>query len=88
MREPELGAARALASLEEERLGHDADGEGAFFARDLRDDGRRAGAGAAAHAGGHEDHVGAADELLDPLHVLERRLAALSRGRRRRRGRA
>ena len=26
---------------------------------DLRDDRRRAGAGAAAHAGGHEHHVGA-----------------------------
>ena len=77
MREAELGAARALAALEEERLGHDADGERAFFAGELRDDGRRAGAGAAAHAGGDEDHVGAGDELLDALHVLERRLAAL-----------
>ena len=76
-READLGAARALAAFEEERLGDDADGEGAFFARDLRDDRRGAGAGAAAHAGGDEDHVGAADELLDALHVLEGRLAAL-----------
>ena len=60
MREAELGAARALAAFEEERLRHDADGERALFARELRDDGRRAGAGAAAHAGGDEHHVGAA----------------------------
>ena len=76
-REAELRAARPLAPFEEERLGHDADGEGALFPRDLRDDRRRARPGAAAHAGGDEDHVGAADELLDALHVLERRLAAL-----------
>ena len=66
----------ALAALEEERLGDDADRERALFTRELRDDGRRAGAGAAAHAGGDEDHVRAGDELLDALHVLERRLAA------------
>ncbi len=75
LREAELGAARALPALEDEGLGHDADGERALFARELRDDRRRAGAGAAAHAGGDEDHVGAADELLDALHVFERRLA-------------
>ena len=57
--EARFGAARALATFEEERLGHDADGEGALFARELRDDGRCAGAGAAAHAGGDEHHVGA-----------------------------
>ena len=60
-REAELGAARALPAFEEERLGHDADRERALFARELRDDGRRAGAGAAAHAGGDEHHVGAGD---------------------------
>ena len=65
MREAELGAARALPALEEEGLGHDADRERALFARELRDDGRRAGAGAAAHAGGDEDHVRAGDALLD-----------------------
>ena len=58
------------------------------LARDLRDDGRRAGAGAAAHAGGDEDHVGAREQLLDALLVLERGLAARSRDWRRRRGRA
>ena len=58
---PELGAARALLALEDEGLGHDADRERAVFARELRDDRRRAGAGAAAHAGGDEHHVGALD---------------------------
>ena len=38
LREAELGAARALPALEEEGLGHDADGERALFARELRDD--------------------------------------------------
>ena len=33
--------------------------------RDLRDDGRCAGAGAAAHAGGDEDHIGALEHLGD-----------------------
>ena len=51
--------ARALLAFEAERLGDDADGERAAVARDLRDDRRRAGAGAAAHAGGDEHHVGA-----------------------------
>ena len=74
-------AASALSPLEEERLGDDADGERALFARDLRDDRRSAGAGSAAHAGGDEDHVGALMQLLDPLHVLERRLASLLRVR-------
>ena len=77
LREAELGAARALPALEEERLGHDADRERALFTRELRDDRRRAGAGAAAHAGGDEDHVGAADELLDALVILQRGLAAV-----------
>jgi hypothetical protein len=51
---------RALA-LEGEGLGHHADRERPQVARDLRDDRGRAGARAAAHAGGHEDHVGAAE---------------------------
>ena len=38
--------------------------------------GSRAGAGAAAQAGGEEDHVGAVEQLEDLLGVLERRLAA------------
>ena len=36
---------------------HHADRQGAAFLGDLRDHGRRAGAGAAAHARGDEDHI-------------------------------
>ena len=45
-------------------------------ARDLGDDRRRAGAGAAAHAGGDEHHVGAGERLGDARGVLERGGAA------------
>ena len=79
LRETGLGAAGALTTLEQERLRDDADREGALFAGELRDDRRRARSGAAAHAGGDEDHVGPGDELLDALNVLERRLATLLR---------
>ena len=73
---PERGLLLALRALEGERLGHHADGQRAAVARDLRDDGRRAGAGAAAHAGGHEDHVGAGERLGDARGVLQRGGAA------------
>ena len=52
-----LGLAHPLGALELEGLGHDADGQDAEFTRGLRDDRSRAGAGAAAHAGGDEAHV-------------------------------
>ncbi len=39
-----------------------------------RRDGRRAGAGAAAHAGGDEDHVGALDQTRDQVTVFLGRL--------------
>jgi hypothetical protein len=65
----------ALA-LELERPRHDRDGQHAHALRDVGDDRRRAGAGAAAHARGDEQHVGAGDELLDALAVLHRRVAA------------
>src|SRR5438445_466618 len=42
----------------------------------LSTDGRAAGAGAAAHAGGDEDHVGALQRRQDVLLVLQRRLPA------------
>ena len=48
-----------------ERLGDDADGQDALLARRRGDDGRRTGAGAAAHAGGDEHHVGAVEQLQD-----------------------
>ena len=47
--------------------------------------GARAGAGAAAEARRHEDHVGAVERLDDLLRVLERRLPARRSDRRRRR---
>jgi hypothetical protein len=43
--------------FEVERLGDHADGEDAELLGRLGDHGRGAGAGAAAHAGGDEDHV-------------------------------
>ena len=42
---------------------------------DLRHHRCRAGAGAAAHAGGDEHHVGAGEHFGDTLAVVERRLA-------------
>ena len=53
-----LGQAHAVRALEVERLGDHADGEDALLARGAGDHGRRPGAGAAAHAGGDEHHVG------------------------------
>ena len=80
-----LGQAHAAAAFEMERLGHDADGQNAHLAGDARDDRRGAGAGAAAHAGGDEHHMGAGEMVAD---LLERflggracRLPASSRRR-------
>ena len=52
------------------------DGQGADTPCDLGDDGRRAGARAAALAGGHEDHVCVVEGGADHLGVLLRRAAA------------
>ena len=60
-----LGLVAAALALERERPGHHADGQRAELAGDGGDDGRAAGAGAAALAGGDEHHVGAAQQLLD-----------------------
>ena len=60
-----LGGAHAALAFEVERLGDDADGEDAHVARGLGDDGGCAGAGAAAHAGGDEHHVGAGEMIAD-----------------------
>ena len=68
-----LRLAAALRPLELERRRDDADRERAELARDLCDDGRRAGAGAAALTGGDEDHVGAAEFLPELVVVLLRR---------------
>src|SRR5699024_8687285 len=56
--------------LERERAGDHAHGEGAELAGDRRDDGGAARAGAAALAGGDEDHVGALEDLLDLVLVV------------------
>jgi hypothetical protein len=61
-----LGQAHALA-LVLEGLGHHGHGEDAQFARHLGDHRAGTGAGAAAHAGGDEDHVRAGQRLGDAL---------------------
>src|SRR5918999_721232 len=69
--------AHALGALEVERLGHDADCEGAdLLLRHLGDHRRGTGAGAAALTGGHEDHVRAFERLLDLVAALIRRAIA------------
>ena len=61
---PFSACAPAARALEAERLGDDADRQGAELAGDPRDDGRGARAGAAAGAGGDEHHVGALEQRL------------------------
>ena len=67
---PCVGLVGAAPTLEGERPGDHADGERAEALRGLGDDRCRAGAGAAAFAGGDEDHVGALQHLFDLLEVL------------------
>ena len=71
-----LGLHLPTAPFEGEGLRHHRDHQGADLARQVGDDRRRAGAGAAAEAGGDEHHVGAVERLEDLLGVLERRLRA------------
>ena len=73
---PQVGLLAAPGALEGERLGDDADGERADLAGDARHHGRRAGAGAAAGAGGDEDHVRALEQALELVVLLHRRCAA------------
>ena len=54
---PAFGDPHPVHALEVEGLGHHADGQDALLAGDPGDHRRRAGAGAAAHAGGDEHHV-------------------------------
>ena len=58
------------------RLGDDGNRQRAHFAGQRGDDRRSAGAGAAAEAGGDEDHVGAFERLDDLVGIFERGLAA------------
>ena len=60
-----LGLHRTAPPLEGERPGDDTDGERAEALRDLGDDRRGAGTGAAALARGDEHHVGARERLFD-----------------------
>jgi hypothetical protein len=68
--DPALGLIGALAALEPERPGDDADGERSQLACDLGDDRRRAGAGAAALARRDEHHVRALQRLLQLVAAL------------------
>jgi hypothetical protein len=52
----------------------DGDRQGTGVARQVADHRRGAGAGAAAHAGGDEHHVGAFDHLDQLVGALDRRL--------------
>ena len=81
------GLARAALALERERARDDADGERAELLGELGDDRRGAGAGAAALAGGDEDHVRALERLAQLVAALLGGLVADRRGWRRRRGR-
>ena len=63
----------ALAALEPERPGDDADRERPEPLGDLGDDRSAAGPRTATFAGGDEDHVGALEDLLDLVGVLMRR---------------
>ena len=69
--DPLLGLAAAAAALEAERLGDDADRQRADLAGEAGDDRGGAGAGAAAGTGGDEDHVGALQQALDLVLLLE-----------------
>ena len=65
-----------MAPLELEGLGDDADGQNAGLTGQVSDDGSSAGAGAAAHTGGDEDHVGVLEDLGDGSPGLLGRLLA------------
>ena len=68
---PGFGEAHAALALEVERLGDHADGEDAELLGDPRHHRSRAGAGAAAHAGGDEHHVRAGEMVADFVdHLL------------------
>ena len=75
-RMPASASAHAALAFELERLGDDADGQDAGFARRPRHDRRRARAGAAAHAGGDEGHVRAREMIVDLVERLLRGGAA------------
>ena len=67
---PDFGQPHAPAALEMERLGDDADRQNSHLAGDPSDHGRSAGAGAPAHAGGHENHMRARQMVANLLDRL------------------
>ena len=71
-----FGLLAALGAFEAERLGDHGHGERAEFLGERSDHGRGSGAGAAAQAGGDEDHVRAFQQVDDALGIFERGLAA------------
>ena len=75
-----LGRLDAPRAFKGEGPGDHADGQRADFLGDLRHDGRGAGAGAAAHAGGDEDHVGAFQHLVQVFAQILRRPCGLAPG--------
>jgi len=75
--DPVLGRLHALAALELEGLGDDADGQGAdLVLGDLCDDRSSSCPGPTAGARGHKNHVGALERLLDLIPALGRRAGA------------
>ncbi len=72
-----LGVLQAAAAFEAEGLGDHGHGQGADLGRQRGDDRHGARAGAAAQAGGQEDHVRPFERLEDLVGVFERGLAAL-----------
>src|SRR5207253_1182628 len=75
-RDPLLGDLGAATALERERPRDDADRQSADLERQIRHDRRGARPGAAALAGGDEDHVGALERLLQLVARLLRGRAA------------
>ena len=71
-----VGDRQALAAFHLEGLRDDRDRQDPELLGDLGHDRRRAGARAAAHAAGDEQHVAALDHLVDPVAVFHRRLTA------------
>ena len=71
-----LGLLHAALAFEREGLGDDRDSERAELAREIRDHGRSAAAGAAAETGGDEHHVRAVERFENFLGVFERSFAA------------
>ena len=67
---PSSARCGTLVALEAERPRDDADGQRPGLVSHLCDDRRGAGAGAAAHAGGDEDHLGAANGFLEVVARL------------------